>query len=107
MNTLAANKGETIRRWAGKYRVDLCFTPTCAPRANPIEAHFGPLRQLTIADSNYRGTRYGPGRFRPVRAGATPTPATPTSAAGGASAGDGGAGPGVLTSGEGKPADER
>jgi len=33
--------------------VILCFTPTNASWANPIEAHFGPLRQFTIADSNH------------------------------------------------------
>lgn len=33
--------------------VELCFTPTCASWANPIEAHFGPLRQFTIADSHH------------------------------------------------------
>lgn len=31
----------------------LCFTPTYASRANPIEAHFGPLRQFTIANSHH------------------------------------------------------
>jgi hypothetical protein len=29
------------------------FQPTYASWANPIEAHFGPLRQFTIANSNY------------------------------------------------------
>jgi hypothetical protein len=32
--------------------VELCFTPTNASWANPIEAHFGPLRQFTLANSN-------------------------------------------------------
>ncbi|MDT0549541.1 helix-turn-helix domain-containing protein [Streptomyces lonegramiae] len=31
----------------------LCFTPTNASWANPIEAHFGPLRQFTLANSNH------------------------------------------------------
>jgi len=31
----------------------VCFTPTYASWANPIEAHFGPLRQFTIANSNH------------------------------------------------------
>ncbi|MFJ9359306.1 hypothetical protein ACIRQS_34480, partial [Streptomyces mirabilis] len=30
-----------------------CFTPTNASWANPIEAHFGPLRQFTLANSNH------------------------------------------------------
>ena len=35
-------------------RVELCLTPTYASWANPIEAHFGPLRQFTVANSNHR-----------------------------------------------------
>ncbi|GGT15931.1 hypothetical protein J2S47_006795 [Streptomyces griseoviridis] len=44
LDNLSAHKGETIWRWARKNRVELCFTPTYASWANPIEAHFGPLR---------------------------------------------------------------
>jgi transposase len=54
MDNLSAHKGEKIRRWAKKHRVQLCFTLTYASWANPIEAHFGPLRQFTIANSNHR-----------------------------------------------------
>ena len=54
MDNLSAHKGETIRRWARKNRVELCFTPTYASWANPSEAHFGPLRQFTVANSNHR-----------------------------------------------------
>ncbi|MCX4538743.1 transposase (plasmid) [Streptomyces sp. NBC_00841] len=53
MDNLSAHKGTDIRRWAKKHRVELCFTPTYASWANPIEAHFGPLRQFTIANSNH------------------------------------------------------
>ncbi|PPS91045.1 hypothetical protein BZZ08_00644 [Streptomyces sp. MH60] len=53
MDNLSAHKGETIRRWARKNRVELCFTPTYASWANPIAAHFGSLRQFTIANSNH------------------------------------------------------
>jgi hypothetical protein len=42
-----------MRRWAVKNNVELCFTPTNASWANPIEAHFGPLRQFTLANSNH------------------------------------------------------
>ncbi|WP_392671811.1 transposase [Streptomyces sp. LN785] len=52
-DNLSAHKGERIRRWAKKNRVELCLTPTYAPWANPIEAHFGPLRKFTIANSNH------------------------------------------------------
>nr|WP_275937210.1 transposase [Streptosporangium subroseum] len=43
-DNLSAHKGERIRRRANKHRVELCFIPTYASWANPIEAHFGPLR---------------------------------------------------------------
>jgi hypothetical protein len=52
MDNLSSHKGEKIRRWAKTNRAELCFTPTYASWANPIEAHFGPLRQFTIANSN-------------------------------------------------------
>ena len=53
MDNLSAHKGTRIRAWAKRHRVELCFTPTYASWANPIEAHFGPLRQFTIANSNH------------------------------------------------------
>jgi hypothetical protein len=53
MDNLSAHKGAKIRRWAWKNNVELCFTPTNASWANPIEAHFGPLRQFTLANSNH------------------------------------------------------
>ncbi|MFE4599407.1 IS630 family transposase [Kitasatospora indigofera] len=53
MDNLSAHKGAKIRAWARKNRVELCFTPTNASWANPIEAHFGPLRQFTLANSNH------------------------------------------------------
>jgi hypothetical protein len=52
MDNLSAHRGADIRRWA-KNKVELCFTPTYASWANPIEAHFGPLRQFTIANSHH------------------------------------------------------
>ena len=39
--------------WAARNKVELCFTPTYASWANPIEAHFGPLRTFTMASSNH------------------------------------------------------
>jgi transposase len=53
MDNLSAHKGEKIRIRAKRHRVALCSTPTYASRANPIEAHVGPLRQFTIAHSNH------------------------------------------------------
>ncbi|MFJ4633684.1 IS630 family transposase [Streptomyces sp. NPDC088847] len=53
MDNLSAHKGADICRWARKHKAELCFTPTYASWANPIEAHVGPLRQFTIANLNY------------------------------------------------------
>lgn len=79
LDNLSAHKGETIRHWAARHRVELCFTPTYASWANPIEAHFGPLRQFTIANSHHPNHTARPGHCTPTCAGATTTPATPTS----------------------------
>ncbi|SOE25044.1 DDE superfamily endonuclease [Streptomyces sp. OK228] len=54
LDNLSTHTGADIRRWAKKNKVELCFTPTYASWANPIEAHFGPLRQFTLANSNHR-----------------------------------------------------
>ena len=53
MDNLSAHKGAKIRAWAKKQQVELCFTPTNASWADPIEAHFGPLRQFTLANSHH------------------------------------------------------
>ncbi len=53
LDNLSAHTGQRIRRWARNHAVELCFTPTYASWANPIEAHFGPLRQFTLANSNH------------------------------------------------------
>ncbi len=53
LDNLSAHKGAKIRRWAKNNKVELCFTPTQASWANPIEAHFGPLRQFTLANSHH------------------------------------------------------
>ena len=79
LDNLSAHKGAKIRRWAKKNKVELCFTPTYASWANPIEAHFGPLRQFTLANSNHPNHPSRPGPCTATCAGATPTPATLTS----------------------------
>jgi transposase len=53
MDNLSANKTPAIRTWAATHKVELCFTPTSASWADPIETQFGPLRTFTIANSNY------------------------------------------------------
>jgi hypothetical protein len=51
---LAANKTPAIRRWARCENVELCFTPTNASWANPIEAQFGPVRTFVMGNSDHR-----------------------------------------------------
>ncbi|WSA26958.1 transposase [Streptosporangium sp. NBC_01810] len=53
LDNLSANKTPAIRAWARKNKVELCFTPTQASWANPIEAQFGPLRTFVMANSNH------------------------------------------------------
>jgi transposase len=53
MDNLSAHKGKTIRQWARRNNVELCFTPTYSSWANPIEAHFGPLREFVLNNSNH------------------------------------------------------
>jgi hypothetical protein len=53
LDNLSAHKNARILRWAAQNKVELCFTPTNASWANPIEAHFGPLRQFTLANSHH------------------------------------------------------
>jgi hypothetical protein len=53
LDNLSAHKGKAIRRWAKRNNVELCFTPTYSSWANPIEAHFGPLREFVLNNSNH------------------------------------------------------
>ncbi len=53
LDNLAANKTPAIRRWARRENVELCLTPTNASWANPIEAHFGPLRTFVMGNSDH------------------------------------------------------
>ena len=53
LDNLSAHKGTKIRQWATRNQVELCFTPTYSSWANPIEAHFGPLREFVLNNSNH------------------------------------------------------
>ena len=53
LDNLSANNTPAIRRWASRENVELCLTPTSASWANPIEAHFGPLRTFVIGTSDH------------------------------------------------------
>jgi transposase len=52
-DNLSANKTPAICGWAQRANVELCFTPTSASWANPIEAQFGPLRTFAMGNSDY------------------------------------------------------
>ena len=53
LDNLSANKTPAIRRWARRENAELCLTPTNASWANPIEAHFGPLRTFVMDNSDH------------------------------------------------------
>jgi hypothetical protein len=53
MDNLSANTTPRVRAWAARNKVELCFTPTNASWANPIEAQFGPLRTFVMGASNH------------------------------------------------------
>ncbi len=82
LDNLSAHTGADIRRWAKKNKVELCFTPTYASWANPIEAHFGPLRQFALANSHHRSYPAQTQALHRYLPGATPTPATERASSG-------------------------
>ena len=53
LDNLNHHKNRGVREWCEANRVELVFTPTYGSWANPIEAHFGPLRQFVIANSDH------------------------------------------------------
>lgn len=53
LDNLSAHKGIKIREWAQAHQDELCFTPTYSSWANPIEPHFGPLREFVLNNSNH------------------------------------------------------
>jgi hypothetical protein len=82
LDNLSAHKGIAIRQWAARNKVELCFTPTYASWANPIEAHFGPVNPLEswrvteawsdarlTANRSSRGGGPGTGACREIEAG--------------------------------------
>ena len=53
LDNLNHHRGQAIGDWCEANAVELVFTPTYASWANPIEAHFGPLRQFVLANSDH------------------------------------------------------
>ena len=54
LDNLNHHCGPMVRQWCAENDVELVFTPTYGSWANPIEAHFGPLREFTIANSDHQ-----------------------------------------------------
>ena len=79
LDNLSAHKGPKLRRWATRNNVELCFTPTYSWWANPIEAHFGPLREFVLNNSNHPNHVVLAAASTPICDGATRTPAPPNS----------------------------
>jgi hypothetical protein len=52
LDNWSGNKTAAIRAWAARNKVELCFTPTGASWANPIEPHFGALRGFALGNSD-------------------------------------------------------
>ena len=57
LDNLNHHRGKVVREWCEANAVELLFTPTYASWANPIEAHFGPLRQFVLATSDHADHR--------------------------------------------------
>jgi transposase len=53
LDNLNAHKAKKIKAWCAKNNVELCFTPTYSSWANPIECHFGPLRDFALNNSDH------------------------------------------------------
>ena len=53
LDNLSAHKAVKISSWSANNNVELCFTPTYSSWANPIECHFGPLRDFVINNSDH------------------------------------------------------
>ena len=53
LDNLNHHKKREVREWCDANKVVLVFTPTYSSWANPIEAHFGPLREFVLNNSDY------------------------------------------------------
>lgn len=53
LDNLSAHRSKKILKWCAAHNVELCFTPTYSSWANPIEAHFGPLRSFVLNNSDH------------------------------------------------------
>ncbi|MEY9211437.1 hypothetical protein ABH917_000883 [Thermobifida halotolerans] len=77
VDNLSPTRHPKIRAWTRRNKVELCFTPTHASWAKVVKAHFGALRQFTVANSYYPNHTVQTRRCTPACGGATPTTPTP------------------------------
>jgi transposase len=63
LDNLSAHKAKKIESWCAKNNVELCFTPTYSSWANPIECHFGPLRDFVLNNSDHPNHKVVTGRL--------------------------------------------
>lgn len=54
LDNLNSHRGKKLVAWCEANNVELCFTPTYGSWANPIEAHFGPLREFVLNNSSHK-----------------------------------------------------
>lgn len=57
-DNLSAHKGPDVRKWCERNGVELCYTPTYSSWANPIEPHFGALREFVLRNSDHPSHRH-------------------------------------------------
>src|SRR5712692_7749403 len=53
LDNLNLHKNKKLRQWCANHNVELCYTPTYSSWANPIECHFGPLRDFVLNNSDH------------------------------------------------------
>lgn len=57
LDNIPYHKKDTVKDWAAENGIELCFTPTYASWANPIECHFGAIRHFVLKNCNYLNHR--------------------------------------------------
>lgn len=57
LDNLNHHRSATVTEWTEANAIELCFTPTYASWANPIECHLGAIRYFVLRNSNYTGHR--------------------------------------------------
>ncbi len=53
LDNFSPHKVTEVQRWCRDSNVHLIWTPTNASWLNPIECHFGPVKEFVIRNSDY------------------------------------------------------